>query len=102
MTSLTHLLEPLIGQRLSVGQRSGIVIEVMTNPPALIMQAEGRADAIQSDHLGRPQSLTQATWTQSLYGESGQVLHPDLQRQIEPALAQAINTRLTQLQNDRE
>lgn len=102
MTALTALLEPLIGQRLTIGQRSGVVVEIMPNPPALVLQAEGLADAIQTDHLGRPQSLTHATWTLSLYGESGRVLHPDLQRQIEPERAEAINTCLTNLQTDQE
>lgn len=96
MTTLTHLLEPLIGQRFIVADREGIVIEVMDDPPSLILQGDSAQSAIQTDHLGRPQSMTHSTWAQSLYGASGNALHPDLQRQIEPELARAIHDRLTQ------
>ncbi len=96
MTTLTNLLEPLIGQRFTVANREGIVIEVMDDPPTLILQGDSSHGAIQTDHLGRPQSMTHSTWAQSLYGTSGSTLHPDLQRQIEPELARAIHERLTQ------
>lgn len=100
--TLLSLLDPLRGIKMTVGQRSGVVIEVMADPPALVLQAGGRANTIQADHLGRPQSMTHTTWTVSLFGESGRVLHPDLQRQIEPKLASAINACLTDMHTDRE
>ncbi|MFI9654081.1 hypothetical protein ABGV17_05045 [Guyparkeria sp. GHLCS8-2] len=82
MNTILTLLEPLIGREIQIGDQRGTVIEIHDVPPALIMRAQGSADAFQVDHLGRPRSMTQPTWTQPITGESGRGLHPDLQRQL--------------------
>ena len=97
MNSLTALLEPLVGQTLILDGQPGTVIEIMESPPGLVLRAENAGAAFQVDSLGRPQTLTTPTWTQSLFSESGHVLHPDLQRQIEPSRARAINEYLNTL-----
>lgn len=91
MNTILTLLEPLIGREIQIGDQRGTVIEIHDQPPALIMRADGRADAFQVDHLGRPRSMTQPTWTQPITGESGRGLHPDLQRQLPRETAIALN-----------
>lgn len=85
--SLIELLEPLIGSTLTINHRRGTVIDILEDPPSLVMNSPGADEEIRLDHLGRPQETSVPSWTVSLFSESGQVLHPDLQRQMPPDLA---------------
>lgn len=88
---LIPLLEPLIGQVFQLNGRRGTLIDVLTDPPALVLRDAQETAAVRLDYLGRPQGIEIPSWTLSLYGESGDVLHPDLQRQLDPALAARLN-----------
>lgn len=90
MNTILHLLEPLIGREIWIGDNRGTVIEIHDDPPALILRAENSPDAFQVDHLGRPRSMTQPTWTQSITSDSGRHLHPDLQHQLPPETARVL------------
>lgn len=90
------LLEPLVGKTFHFNDYSGTVIEIQTEPPALILRASDLVDSVQVDRLGRPQSITTPTWTQPLTHENSNSLHPDLQRQIPIEQARAIQAQLTQ------
>ena len=85
--SLIQLLEPLIGSTLTVDQRRGTVIDILEDPPALVMNDSGAQTEIRPDHLGRPQETGVTGWTVSLLSASGDALHPDLQRQLPADLA---------------
>lgn len=89
--ALIPLLEPLIGQIFQIDGRRGILIDVLVDPPALVLRDPSETAEVRLDYLGRPQATAVPSWTMSLYGESGNVLHPDLQRQLEPALAVKLN-----------
>ena len=91
MNEILKLLEPLIGREVRIGEQRGTVIEVHDDPPALIMRAEDVPNGFQVDYLGRPRSMAQPTWTQPIVGESGESLHPDLQRQLPRDTAQALD-----------
>lgn len=94
-TSLISLLEPLIGRRFQIDGKNGVLIDVLVDPPALVLRDITETTEVRLDYLGRPQTTTTPSWTLSLYGASGNVLHPDLQRQLEPELAAALNRLLT-------
>lgn len=85
--NLIQLMEPLIGSTLTIGHRRGTVIDILEDPPSLVMRSAETVEEIRLDHLGRPQETTVPSWTVSLLSESGNVLHPDLQRQLDPDLA---------------
>lgn len=85
--SLIQLLEPLIGSTLTVDHRHGTVIDILEDPPALVMSSSETLEEIRLDHLGRPQETSAPSWTVSLFSESGNALHPDLQRQLDADLA---------------
>ncbi|WP_407276671.1 hypothetical protein [Halothiobacillus sp. DCM-1] len=89
MPSLLQLLEPLIGTQLTVGGTSGTVIEVLSDPPALVLMT-GDKPPIECDHLGRPQQRVPDSQTVSLLSPQGTALAPDLQRQLPTALAHAL------------
>lgn len=89
-----ELLEPLVGTRLLFDDYSGTVIEIQTEPPALIMRADDAIDAVQVDQLGRPQSMTTPTWTQPLTRTDSDSLLPALQRQLPLEHARAIQAAL--------
>ncbi|MGM0516364.1 MAG: hypothetical protein ACQER6_02050 [Pseudomonadota bacterium] len=91
MNEILTLLEPLIGKEVHIGEHRGTVIEVHDDPPALIMRAENSPDGFQVDYFGRPRSMAQPTWTQPIAGESGESLHPDLQRQLSLETARALD-----------
>ncbi|HUX82365.1 MAG TPA: hypothetical protein VMV35_05975 [Halothiobacillus sp.] len=91
---LIPLLEPLIGQVFQIDGRRGTLIDVLVDPPALVLRDPCETAEVRLDYLGRPQATAVPTWTLSLYGESGNVLHPDLQRQLEPELAAKLNNIL--------
>ncbi len=88
---LIPLLEPLIGQVFQLDGRHGTLIDVLVDPPALVLRDPFETAEVRLDYLGRPQATAVPTWTLSLYGESGNVLHPELQRQLEPGLAIKLN-----------
>jgi len=92
--SLIALLEPLIGRTLTVNHRRGTVIDVLEDPPALVMSNTEAKEEIRLDYLGHPQDTEIPSWTISLFSESGNVLHPDLQRQLDPEFAQRIQETL--------
>jgi len=85
--SLIQILEPLIGSTLTIDHRRGTVIDILEDPPSLVMSSPEAPEEIRLDHLGRPQETSVPSWTVSLFSESGNVLHPDLQRQLHPDLA---------------
>lgn len=85
--SLIQLLEPLIGSTLTIDHRRGTVIDILEDPPSLVMSSPEAPEEIRLDHLGRPQETSVPSWTVSLFSESGNALHPDLQRQLNPDLA---------------
>ncbi len=91
MNAILRLLEPLIGREIRIGENRGTVIEIHDAPPSLIMRAEDSPDAFQVDYFGRPRSMTQPTWTQPIAADSGQCLHPDLQRQLPVETARALD-----------
>jgi len=91
MNIILQLLEPLIGREIHIGEHRGTVIEIHDDPPALILRAENSPDAFQVDYLGRPRSMAQPTWTQPITADSGACLHPDLQRQLPPETARALD-----------
>lgn len=93
--SLITLLEPLIGRIFQIDGKRGILIDVLVDPPALVLRDVSETAEVRLDYLGRPQATCIPNWTLSLYGESGNVLHPDLQRQLDPELATALNRLLT-------
>jgi hypothetical protein len=86
-TSLIQLLEPLIGSTLAIDHRRGTVIDILEDPPSLVMSSSESQEEIRLDHLGRPQETSVPSWTVSLFSKSGNALHPDLQRQLHPDLA---------------
>lgn len=85
--SLIQLLEPLIGSTLTIDHHRGTVIDILEDPPSLVMSSAEAREEIRLDHLGRPQETGVPRWTVSLFSTSGNALHPDLQRQLPPALA---------------
>lgn len=91
MNEILRLLEPLIGREVHIAEHRGTVIEVHDDPPALIMRAEDAPNGFQVDYLGRPRSMAQPTWTQPIVSESGNGLHPDLQRQLPLETARALD-----------
>lgn len=91
---LIPLLEPLIGQIFQIDGRRGTLIDVLVDPPALVLRDPSETAEVRLDYLGRPQATAVPSWTLSLYGDSGNVLHPDLQRQLDPALAIKLNSIL--------
>lgn len=95
MTPLLTLLEPLIGTRLTLDGVTGIVIDVLNDPPALILSTAHEMH-IECDHLGRPQQQVGGNHTVSLLSTQGTALNPSLQRQLPAPLAQALHQLLTQ------
>jgi hypothetical protein len=95
-SSLITILEPLIGSTLTINHRSGTVVDILEDPPALVLISTDAKEEIRLDHLGRPQETGIPSWTISLFSETGNVLHPDLQRQINPELAYTANAMLNQ------
>lgn len=86
-SSLIQLLEPLIGCTLTIDHHRGTVIDILEDPPSLVMSSSETLEEIRLDHLGRPQETSVPSWTVSLFSKSGNALHPDLQRQLDPDLA---------------
>ncbi|MHB8920876.1 MAG: hypothetical protein ACYC3A_07725 [Halothiobacillus sp.] len=93
-SSLIHLLEPVIGQTLQLKGYTGRVIDVLNDPPALVLQDDTAETHIHCDYLGRPQENAVPRWTLSLLSDTGNALHPDLQRQLDPKLARALQQHL--------
>lgn len=89
--SLIQLLEPLIGSTLTIHHQQGTVIDILEDPPALVLISADAAEEIRLDHLGHPQETGVPSWTVSLFSETGNALHPDLQRQLDPDLARKAN-----------
>lgn len=86
-SSLILILEPLIGSTLTIDHHRGTVIDILEDPPSLVMRSSETLEEIRLDHLGRPQETSVPSWTVSLFSKSGSALHPDLQRQLDPDLA---------------
>ncbi|HQS03577.1 MAG: hypothetical protein B7Y07_11970 [Halothiobacillus sp. 24-54-40] len=92
--SLIRLLEPLIGQTLQLKGHRGIVIDVIEDPAALVLQDINNSPPLHQDYLGRAQENTLPSWTISLISDSGHALAPELQRQLDPELGRAIHAQL--------
>lgn len=86
-SSLIKLLEPLIGSSITINNQRGIIIDILDDPPALVMSQPDAHEEIRMDYLGRPQEISIPRWTVSLFSEKGNVLHPDLQRLLDPETA---------------
>ncbi len=95
--SLIRLLEPLIGQTLQLNGHRGIVIDVIDDPAALVLQDITNALKLHRDYLGRAQENTIPSWTISLISDSGHALTPELQRQLAPELARALHHHLFEI-----
>ncbi len=93
MNALLPLLEPLIGRQLTLDGVTGIVIDVLEDPPALVLST-GQALEIECDHLGRPQQQVVPNHTASLLSVQGSALAPDLQRQLPQPMAEALHRLL--------
>lgn len=93
MDSLIRLLEPLIGTELQIDELRGIVIDILLDPPALVLAAH-HGTTIECDHLGRPQQHTGARHTISLLSPQGSALAGEIQRQLPEAMARALHELL--------
>ncbi len=93
MDPLLRLLEPLIGSPLHLDGFSGTVVDVLADPPALVLAA-GQGLAIECDHLGRPQQQTGVNHTISLLSPQGSALSAEIQRQLPEPLARALHALL--------
>jgi hypothetical protein len=95
--SLTRLLEPLIGQTLQLNGHRGIVIDVIEDPAALVLQDINNMPHLHRDYLGRAQEHAIPSRTISLISDSGNALTPELQRQLEPELGRAVHAYLFEI-----
>jgi AraC-like DNA-binding protein len=92
--SLIRLLEPLIGQTLQLNGHHGIVIDVIEDPAALVLQDTNNMPHLHRDYLGRAQEHIIPSWTISLVSDSGHAITPELQRQLTPELGRALHRYL--------
>lgn len=93
MDPLLRLLEPLIGSSMQLDGIRGTVVDVLTDPPALVLALD-QSLAIECDHLGRPQQQSGVNHTLSLLSPQGSALAADIQRQLPEPLARALHALL--------
>ena len=93
MDPLLRLLEPLIGRPLQLDGLSGTVVDVLADPPALVL-ATDQSLAIECDHLGRPQQQSGINHTISLLSPQGSALAAEIQRQLPEPLARTLHALL--------